>query len=167
MFKCAKATILILLLSTLSSSAISQSIDRYTVSSFGGTSISGPYQLKSNLGEPLVAHFQNDSVYAGQGFVQADSVGPLSVLENGIAYIDFYIFPNPAQYTMSIGSSGNKIFQGDIHGYNLSGVLIYRSVISTGAPMNINIQSWNEGVYFVKFVPRADEAIRNFKLIKL
>jgi hypothetical protein len=106
-------------------------------------------------------------VYAGQGFVQADSVGPLSVLENGIAYIDFYIFPNPAQYTMSIGSSGNKIFQGDIHVYNLSGELIHRSAISTGGPMNINIQSWNEGVYFVKFVPLADEAIRNFKLIKL
>ncbi len=100
-------TVLTITTILFSLTSISQSVERFVVSPFGGGTASGAYYLDDNMGEAVIERYNDGIVFVGQGFVQPDSTGALTTKEI-IKELGATVFPNPATTSFTITLEGSN-----------------------------------------------------------
>lgn len=142
----------------------SQTIQRSTISPFGGLIESSNYELQVNAGEPVISHVEVDSNYYGQGFVQPTGEFPFYIEESNDASNQWILYPNPTSNVFQIRTSilNSSIFSIEIK--NGLGEVLYFAKNSDET--QINIANWAGGIYFVQLYSFKSRESHFIKLVK-
>ena len=132
-----KKSQLVILLLIIVSTAYSQQVSRYVVSSGGNYSTVSGISLSSTIGEPMITTLETASLILTQGFQQPGIESPTIVIDNPLNGTDFTTSNNVTiNYTVSnfsVGFPGSSA-DGHIH-YFLNGAI---TMLYNSNPIQLN-----------------------------
>jgi hypothetical protein len=155
----------LLLLISISQSAISQKIIRQSINCLGLSYFSGStYLIQQSIGQSSnTTIFYNEKSCVRQGFLQPLNIDNITNSQH--ISINLTVFPNPASDNFTIGISGSD----NTFTFNITDILgqtILTSEITENNEQIINSTGWNKGVYFINIYSGEKlEAIK--KIIKI
>lgn len=155
---------LILLISTFSQDAWTQSVRRQCVSSYGSISHSDFQTIQQTAGQCFntTNHFDEHFVLC-QGFQQSASVYIQHFGSPDLAKTAIKVFPNPASYSITL-SSEKEVGPTQIQIINLTGNIYYSELINGLKSHVIPCDKWPQGIYLIKILD-AHQNIQTFKLM--
>ncbi len=145
----------------------SQSVERYTISSYGGTCyFASNFEMDFTLGDVIVSTYSNASNSLTQGYQQPFSIDNVTPEEpNSIT-----IFPNPFVDQINIQITGYKAADFDFMIYNLLGQLVltknYKTSMKGSTIINIDLWTFAAGNYFLRVIQNGS-VFKTYKLMKM
>ena len=149
----------------------SQSVERYTISSMGGSYFDGAnFSMDYTSGQVVTSTISTPINFLTQGF-QQPFTNKLSFIEEHTENMEaVYVYPNPAVNTFTIKVRGIKHTTFDISIYDLLGQLLIQQSGNADKDGNgqfeIDIEKLATGNYFVRITQDAI-LIKTKKIIKI
>ena len=138
----------------------SQSIEKFSIDSGGGSATVSGIQILYSIGEVNVQELSAEGISISEGFINSDIAGSiLSTVDNQIATNQIKIFPVPtnSELTIQFSSSFSKNTLYSI--YNPLGKTVLKGVLNSDKT-NVNIIELSSGIYFIKI---KNEVFKFFK----
>jgi hypothetical protein len=148
-----------------------QSIERYVISSSGGSYYNGiDTEMDYTAGEIAVTTISNLNNTLTQGFQQPFSLQWVAVEENAADPSQVFYFPNPVtdELTVSIQNAKNGNYK--VMLFDILGQLVCKDNIVAGfddtAKLNINCLNLTSGNYYIRIL-HEEKVIHTGKIIKV
>jgi len=131
----------------LVSNGYSQTIARQSISSYGTTLSQDGTFYAQTIGQAYnTQNVENSNVT--QGFLQPVSYKIEKVVQNNFEALEIKVFPNPAQYRITLQST-EVLKEAFIIISSIQGNIIYKQKIQNEREHIINCSSWATGTYLI------------------
>lgn len=137
-----------------------QSISRFVVSPFGGSSATTTHYSANSVGEPGIGTYEGQ-VLVQSGFIQPDNWAFVAVPEE--SKIEISVYPNPVQNTLYLDLSGFNAEKIEL--YDATGKLVYTSTTLLAGVQRIDMSAYSRGLYFVR-IQGGDALLKDYKILK-
>ena len=157
-----------LLLYSITAEAQFPSIERYVVSSAGGTYTNGGnLEVDYTIGETAVLTLSNTNNFLTQGFQQPYEEGVfINDLEN-VMNISYYPNPVTSRLTLSIYNTGGREF--NVEMFDILGQIVLKqkgiACYEGAAGYTFNMKELTTGNYFLR-ISSGGDFVKNIKIIK-
>lgn len=122
--------------------------------------------LPTPIGTPDCIYFPDPPCSGPPNSRTNDPEINIMTLENKADKIDLQVYPNPAQDEMNILISGTEE-EAEISIYAITGQeLVKYTAIKADQAFNLNVSSWNGGVYYCKVKHKDHYLVKRFSIIK-
>ena len=139
-------------------------IEKSSLSTAGGTAISGTLKTAYTIGEIAVQEVDKETIHLSEGFIGLDIKEALGIQD--YAQLEgLKIFPNPVKENLNIQlpDYGNY----EIHIFDLIGKQIFDRNIEDENTASFNIGQFKTGVYLLSIIDRENKKASVTKIQKL